>query len=214
MVATTYVRDMAASCAFYQALGFGEESSGHNELSAWVLLRHTGHSVLLVTSTPAPEIPALPLLFYLFVDDAAATVQALDDGRYPTTHMGYPPHAAGGEIKTQDPDGNTILLGQVEPADAPTPPRDDPARRFSVLREAAALARERAHPNMMCQIGDGAGGDCGRPAEVKLADSWGDCAWACLLHAEETMLGARTVFIANQDEQDGLQQFLANRGRY
>jgi predicted enzyme related to lactoylglutathione lyase len=54
-------------------------------------------------------------LFYFFVDDLAAAIQSLQDAGAIVTHVGYPPHALGGEAKTVDPDGNTILLGSAEP---------------------------------------------------------------------------------------------------
>ncbi len=212
-VAAVYVRDLPASQAFYRALGFVEQSTGSNDLSAWSSLRHGRHSIVLVTSTPAPDIPPLPLLFYFYVEDLAAGAGALREAGFPVTHVGYPPHASGGEAKVEDPDGNTILLGQTEPApDQPQAAPDDPAQRFSLLREAAALARARAHPRTTCQFSDARVAACIRDAEVKLADSWGDTAWACLAHAEELLIGARGVFIANQDEH-GLAPFLAHRNR-
>jgi catechol 2,3-dioxygenase-like lactoylglutathione lyase family enzyme len=214
MVSAAYVRDLPASRVFYQAVGFEELSAGSNDLSAWSSMRYGRHSIVLVTSDPAPDIPTLPLLFYFFVDDLDATTGALRDAGYPVTHVGYPPHAPGGELKTVDPDGNTILFGQPERSDTARPPGDDPAQRFSLLREAAALARQRAAPPATCQVGDGQGGPCERPAEVKLADGWGDSVWACLPHAEDTLIAARSVFIASQDEDDGLARFLAGRGRH
>ena len=43
------------------------------------------------------------------------------------------------------------------------------------------------------------GQPCPAPADVKLADSWGDSTWTCLSHAEEIMLNARGAFIASED---------------
>jgi hypothetical protein len=117
----------------------------------------------------------------------------------------------GGEAKTLDPDGNTILLGQRE--HTPTQPdveESDPSHHFSLLKEAAALARARALPEMTCQVGDIQRNACDRRAEVKLADSWGSTAWACIQHAEEALVAAPASFIANQDAK-GLEPFLASR---
>jgi catechol 2,3-dioxygenase-like lactoylglutathione lyase family enzyme len=210
-VATSYVRDLDRSRAFYAALGFGEVSSGRNELSAWSYLRHNGHFLLLATSEPALDVPQLPLHFYFFVEDLDATTRSLDEHGSPVEHVGYPPHALGGEARTLDPDGNTILVGQAErlPNQSPPPPTS-PTEQFSLLREAAALARHRIGADTSCQIKVAHDELCLRPAEVKLADAWGDTAWACLPHAEETLINATGVFIANQDDK-GLAPFLAAR---
>ena len=64
MVAVTYVRDIGASRAFYELLGFREHSSGRADSSAWLALHRDGHSVLLASTRPPLDIPRLPLLFY------------------------------------------------------------------------------------------------------------------------------------------------------
>lgn len=211
VVSATYVRDLAKSRTFYGALGFAETSAGSNDLSAWSWLHHGDHSLLLVTSTPAVEIPELPLLFYFYVDDLAGATESLHAAGTEVAHVGYPPHALGGEAKTVDPDGNTILLGQREHAPSqPDVEETDPSQRFSLLKEAAALARIRVMPKMTCEVGDVERNPCTRLAEVKLADSWGSTAWACLQHAEEALVAAPASFIANHDAK-GLEPFLANR---
>ena len=45
------------------------------------------------------------------------------------------------------------------------------------------------------------------PAEIKIADSWGDAAWGCSAHVEEAIINVRTVFIANE-ELSGLAAYL------
>jgi catechol 2,3-dioxygenase-like lactoylglutathione lyase family enzyme len=72
MVAAAYVTDIDASRAFYGLLGFREHSSGKAEASAWSVMQHDGVSVLLASTGPALDIPALPLLFYFFCDDIEA----------------------------------------------------------------------------------------------------------------------------------------------
>ncbi|MEH1017153.1 hypothetical protein V6U90_29170 [Micromonospora sp. CPCC 206060] len=63
------------------------------------------------------------------------------------------------------------------------------------LRAAAEVIRHQAHP-ATCELGGRQG--CPKPAELKLADSWGDCAWACPDHAEEAILSVSSVFIADE----------------
>lgn len=80
--------------------------------------------------------------------------------------------------------------------------RDDADRRSSRsaelavrLRETAAAIGDRAQMGM-CQLGGRT--QCERQAELKVADSWGDSAWACTDHAEEVILQVSSVFIADQ----------------
>jgi catechol 2,3-dioxygenase-like lactoylglutathione lyase family enzyme len=113
MIAATYVSDIDASRAFYRLLGFCEHSSGKAEASAWSVMQHEGVSVLLASTGPALDIPALPLLFYFFYDDVEAVVGVLEEAGVPVMRTGHPPHALGGEVKVLDADGNTVLLGQM-----------------------------------------------------------------------------------------------------
>jgi hypothetical protein len=64
------------------------------------------------------------------------------------------------------------------------------------MRAAAAVQASAPHPDR-CQLG-GPGG-CAKPAEVKIADSWGDSAWGCPEHVEEAILSVRSVFIASEE---------------
>ena len=210
MVASTYVRDIAASRAFYELLGFTENSSGKAATSAWSSLHHGAHWVLLASTSPPLAIPRLPLLFYFFVDDVDAVVKDLGAAGVRAEHMGYPPHALGGELKVLDPDGNTVLLGQTQPSESQVRVDDDASPRFSLLKEAAALVAARGGASTACQVPRQDGAPCGQPAEVKLADAAGHAVWACLDHAHEILLSVSGAFIATQDD-GGIAHFLARR---
>jgi len=197
MVAATYVRDIAVSRAFYELLGFREQLAGQAEISAWSSLRQGDCRVVLTSTQPPLDIPALPLLFYFYFDDLAAVLCALDEGGVATAHMGYPPHARGGEVKITDPDGNTVLLGQLH-ASASQPAGQEPISRFSLLREAAAVVRAGGGTGSGCQVVDLQQQPCPTRADVKLADPDGCSLWACLRHADEILLTVPTAFIANQ----------------
>jgi catechol 2,3-dioxygenase-like lactoylglutathione lyase family enzyme len=204
MVSVTYVRDIDASRAFYGLLGFTEHSAGQAETSAWTVLQHSGLSVLLASTTPPMDLPPFPLLFYFYYDDLDAVVRALDRAGVPMIKTGHPPHALGGEVKLADPDGNTLLLGQRERSAAQPPdPDDDASLRFSLLREAATAVSARGGTTRHCQVRQ-----CSRRAEVKLADSRGDAAWACLPHAEDMLVTVPTAFIASQTD-TGINAFLS-----
>jgi catechol 2,3-dioxygenase-like lactoylglutathione lyase family enzyme len=211
MVAVTYVRDIGRSRAFYELLGFREQRAGSGPSSGWVYLQQNGHFVLLASSQPPPEIPPLPLLFYFFVDDLDALAAAVRAAGPSADHLGYPPHALGGEVKVTDPDGNTVLLGQAERLASQPPPEQRPdSAHFSLLKEAADLARARGATMPGCAVRGFHGAACENGAEVKLADSAGDTVWACLRHADEILVTVPSAFIASPDE--GIAAFMSRRG--
>jgi catechol 2,3-dioxygenase-like lactoylglutathione lyase family enzyme len=208
MIAVTYVRDIDAGQAFYELLGFRAESARRTESSAWLVLRHGAHTVLLTCTWPPLEMPALPLLFYFFYDDLEPVLAVLEGAGVEVARLGHAPHAAGGEARLADPDGNTILLGQRQ---ASGPAGDGAAvSRFSLLREAAAAVTAGGGPAAACQVGDPGGQPCPAPAEVRLADSSGTAAWACLAHADEVLVTVPGAFVAS-DEGVGISSFLALR---
>jgi catechol 2,3-dioxygenase-like lactoylglutathione lyase family enzyme len=209
MVASTYVRDIDASRAFYERLGFREYSAGKAAASAWSYLEHNGHFVLLASTQPPLEIPRLPLLFYFFFDDLDAVVRLLEAASVQTAHVGYPPHALGGEVKVLDPDGNTVLLGQRERS-ASQPPPGDSSPHFSLLKEAATLVEARGGTTAVCQVRGAHETACRMKADVKLADPAGETVWACIGHADEILMLVPGAFIASQDVQ-GIAGFVSRR---
>lgn len=64
------------------------------------------------------------------------------------------------------------------------------------MRAAAAAQAAAPHPEH-CELGGQTG--CSAPAEIKIADSWGDSAWGCSVHVEEAILNVRSVFIASEE---------------
>jgi catechol 2,3-dioxygenase-like lactoylglutathione lyase family enzyme len=211
MVAVTYVSDIESSRAFYELLGFREHSAGRAATAGWCYLEHNGHFVLLATTQPPLGVPPMPLLFYFFFDDLDAVMATLGAAGVEVEAGGHPPHALGGEVRVTDPDGNTLLLGQRERS-ASQPPADDDetSSHFSLLREAAALVAERGGTTVTCQVRESHGRACPNQADVKLADSGGDAAWACLAHADEILMTVRSAFIASPDN-NGLAAFLGRR---
>ncbi|WP_258953034.1 GAF domain-containing protein [Lentzea californiensis] len=78
------------------------------------------------------------------------------------------------------------------------------AQLTAQMRVAAAVQAKTPHPEF-CQLGGRAG--CTLPAEIKVADSWGDSAWGCAAHVEEILIHVRSVFIASE-ELGGLAAYL------
>jgi GAF domain-containing protein len=81
------------------------------------------------------------------------------------------------------------------------------AARAAAVRDAGGSTREAGRPER-CELG-GVDQPCPEPAELKLADPWGDSAWACTDHAEDALLNARGVFLA--DHSQGVLAAFANR---
>jgi|ERR1700722_5928535 len=217
MIAVTYVRDIDSARAFYELLGFREQSAGRAETSAWSALHQGDLSVLLAYTRPPLEIAPLPLMFYFFCHDLDAIVAGLGTAGVEVTRTGHPPHAPGGEVKVLDPDGNTILIGQQERSASPEGTEGtegteeaEATVRFSLLKEAAAAVSAQGGSTVGCQVPAPDGTPCPDKAEVKLADSGGDVAWACLAHAEEILITVPAAFIASRGE-PGLANFLSHR---
>lgn len=210
-VPVCYVRDIDASRRFYSSFGFAEQRSGGDGDARWSYLHCAGTTVLLVSVQPPLIQVELPLLLYLYVDDLSAVVQRLRDAGCPADVVGQPDHAPGGEARTLDPDGNVVLFGQrvATPGDVPATPAAEQAR-FSLIRQAAEAVSRRGGAPATCQIGGPGNTACDRGAEVKLADPWGETVWACIDHADEALITARSAFIATDDGL-GLGPFLRNR---
>ncbi|MFI7602335.1 GAF domain-containing protein [Actinoplanes sp. NPDC049681] len=71
------------------------------------------------------------------------------------------------------------------------------AAELAARMRAAAAAQAATPRPAHCQLGGKQG--CTAPAELKVADSWGDSAWGCTAHAEEAIINVRSVFIASEE---------------
>jgi catechol 2,3-dioxygenase-like lactoylglutathione lyase family enzyme len=210
-VPVCYVRELDKSRAFYELFGLSELRSGGDGEARWSYLQ-CGELTVLVAEVHPPLIPVeLPLLMYLYVDDVAAVTRRLQQAGRAVDLVGYPDHAPGGEARTLDPDGNTVLFGQraaipEEDRVAPTAER----ARFSLIRQAAEAVSRRGGAPSHCQIGGPGDEQCTEPADVKLADPWGETVWGCMNHVDEVLISARSAFIATEDAH-GLGPYLQSR---
>ncbi|BEL06172.1 hypothetical protein Q0Z83_043630 [Actinoplanes sichuanensis] len=206
-----YVRSVEAARRFYALFGYGEVKAGGDGEARWSYLQCGEHTLLLACVRPALIQVELPLLIYLFVTELETVRQRLGEAGHPHDLVGYPDHAPDGEIRTQDPDGNVVLVGQQtavtgEGRSDPT----GPEARFSLIRQAAEAVSRRGGAPASCQIGTTDGRPCSEAAEVKLADTWGSTVWGCLTHADEARINAPGTFIATEDAR-GLGPWLARR---
>jgi predicted enzyme related to lactoylglutathione lyase len=213
LVPVVYVADLTAAGEFYGLLGFTRSGIGSDEGHEWnwTYLQSGETGILLASGRAVSGSAPGPVQLYLQVEDIAAAQQSLDRAGVAFDHLGYPDHAPGGELRTTDPDGHGLLVGQTTAVAKP----DDAVKRrtiagFGALQEAADALHRRGHVPQGCEVGAFGGGRCELPAEVKLADSWGETAWSCVDHADEVMINAPGVFLAIEDSQ-GLSQFLRLR---
>ena len=206
-----YVRDLELSQRFYALFAYSEQRSGREGEARWSYLQCGEHTLLLAFVTP-PLIPVeLPLLIYLYVTDLTGLREQFDQAGHHYELVGYPDHAPGGELRTRDPDGNVVLVGQrtATPEQDRTQPTGQQAR-FSLIKQAAEAISRRGGAPSSCQVGAVNSTRCPRTAEVKLADSWGTTVWACLPHTEEALIQASGAFIAAEDAH-GLGPWLTHR---
>jgi catechol 2,3-dioxygenase-like lactoylglutathione lyase family enzyme len=208
-----YVRDVSASVRFYAQLGLVEQAGGVDDQWRWAYLKGGEAAVLLAANATMQLADPGPLLLYLRITDVEEFQRQLVAAGVAVEHLGYPDHAPGGEVKVVDPDGHSVLVGQVTgapPADHTV--MDSTTERTNILVRAAQAAERRGVAPQLCQAPTATGKPCSEPAKVKLADSWGDSLWTCLPHAEDIMLNSRAAFIANEDS-DGLAAYLRLRRR-
>jgi catechol 2,3-dioxygenase-like lactoylglutathione lyase family enzyme len=224
VVPVIYVADQARSQAFYELIGLPVTAEGEGDGWRWALLQSAELSVMLAAGDEPPQPDSGPAVLYVVLAAIDPVLAALKAAGHQVEHLGYPDHAPGGEARVADPDGHGLMLGQATAvAPAPASPAHAPAAgaqrgdetlaeaRGGMLRAAAAaVARRGGGTTQQCQIGLSGGTACPADAEVKLADSWGDTAWACITHADEVLVNARGAFIATEDAQ-GLSQFLRLR---
>jgi hypothetical protein len=210
-VPVVYIRHIERSQAFYALFSYTEQRSGGEGDARWSYLQCGEHTLLLACVQPQLIQVELPLLIYLYVTDLADVRQRFDQAEHGYELVGYPDHAPGGELRTRDPDGNVVLVGQrtAIPAEARSEPTG-PEARFSLFKQAAEAIHRRGGAPAACQVGAGDGGQCTRGAELKLADTWGATVWSCLPHADEALINAPSTFIATEDAQ-GLGPWLSRR---
>lgn len=138
-VAMLHVEDVDAACEFYQLLGFKVESRYVREdrVTNFVGLK-SGQAEVFLALSSGPIVPSQQaVLFYMYASDVHGLrdhliAHGLEDGGIPPGlrkrgHEGHMPERRAvysicnpfymphGELRVQDPDGYTILVGQLEP---------------------------------------------------------------------------------------------------
>jgi hypothetical protein len=74
--------------------------------------------------------------------------------------------------------------------------RAQPLALISERVEQAIRDQDSVERPSRCQLGGSVA--CQKQAEAKVADSWGDSAWACWHHAEEALINVVPAFLATE----------------
>jgi hypothetical protein len=111
-----HVADVARSVEWYCKLGFMVEHTLTQEgrPMQWAYLRNGGAELMLVRSARKMNPDAQDVLFYLYANDVAAYRENLLAQGLKPSGLSYPPYAAHGEFRIDDPDGYCLLVGDTE----------------------------------------------------------------------------------------------------
>ncbi|MBS1808206.1 MAG: VOC family protein [Acidobacteria bacterium] len=108
-----FVSDVTRSIAFYEHLGFvvgNTFTPADADKPSWAWLS-SGNAHLMITNACDPVVPEQQaILFYLYVDDVAATRDELVAAGLQPGPIENPPYAPHGEFRLTDPDGFTLMI--------------------------------------------------------------------------------------------------------
>lgn len=136
LVPMVFVADVERSLAFWAELGFerGNVLPAPGGGLRWALARSERAEVMFARASGPVDPAVQAVLFYLYVGDVAALRAALlarglqDGGPFTGAppvpggpapggvvfEIAYPPYMPRGEVRVTDPDGYTLLIGQLE----------------------------------------------------------------------------------------------------
>lgn len=126
LVPMVHVADVERSAAFYRLLGFeiGNRVPPAGPMHwAWMYAPGVpdwkrGPNLMLASSECAIEASTQGVLFYLYAADLPALRSALISKGLDPGEIVYPEYLPNGELRLQDPDGYTLMIGQSA-ADTP-----------------------------------------------------------------------------------------------
>jgi catechol 2,3-dioxygenase-like lactoylglutathione lyase family enzyme len=127
-IAYVHVDDVRRSIAFYRLLGFetGETVEREHRLN-WASLR-CGDAWFMVARAEEPiDARKQAVLFYLHTTDVVRLRERLVAAGLQVGEIRRSEYMPGGEIRLEDPDGYTLLIGQVQVPSA-NPRADRPAQ--------------------------------------------------------------------------------------
>lgn len=115
LIPYVHVANIERSIVFYQKLGFQTSDTfrGNGQLF-WCSLR-SGEARLMLALTESPIDPIQQaVLFYCYTENVTILREQLLRAGISVGPVAYPDYMPNGEIRIEDPDGYTLLIGQLE----------------------------------------------------------------------------------------------------
>jgi len=115
VVAFAHVADVARTQAFCARLGFRvlDELQGEDGRPYWTHIKAGAASLMFALASEPVIASQQAVLFYMYCDDVAGLRARLAEAGIGVSEITYPPYMEEGEIRVEDPDGYTILIGQA-----------------------------------------------------------------------------------------------------
>lgn len=132
LVPFVHVVDVESSLAFYRLLGFSPEHTYADARGrpCWALAKSSAAEIMFARADGPILAEQQAVLFYMYAADVAALRQHLlaaglhdgrafhgaggpGDGRRVVFEVSHPHYMPAGELRITDPDGYTILVGQL-----------------------------------------------------------------------------------------------------
>jgi len=115
LIPMAFVADVQRSVDFYKLLGM--ELRGQLKTSAgdlqWAHVACEQAELMFARAT-APVVPSQQaVLFYLYSPNLVALREHLIAAGVPVSPITYPDYMPKGEVRVEDPDGYTLLIGQA-----------------------------------------------------------------------------------------------------
>jgi catechol 2,3-dioxygenase-like lactoylglutathione lyase family enzyme len=111
-----FVRDVAASSAFYERLGFRVSNSftpDGAEEPGWAWLSSERGDLMLGKATDPVIVDQQRVMFYGYCDDIGQTHRQLSEMGLAPGPITTPFYNPGGEFRLTDPDGYSIWIAQI-----------------------------------------------------------------------------------------------------
>lgn len=113
LVPMAHVADVAASIAFYAALGFevgGSFTPPGGEEASWVSLRSGGAELMLARASEPVVASQQAVLFYLYCEDVEAMRERAQSAGLTPGPIATPFYNPRGEFRLVDPDGYVVMV--------------------------------------------------------------------------------------------------------
>ena len=108
-----HVRDMSASIAFYEILGFtvdGTFAADGGDVPTWASLR-AGNAAMMLAAADRPILAEQQaVLFYVYCEDVAAMHNQLSEAGLAVGPISNPFYNPRGEFRVSDPDGYVVMV--------------------------------------------------------------------------------------------------------